>query len=379
MAAHDGEDLHDWETFNEQIEKLLLSMQKTDRAAFQSPGVSMGLRDSQARIACHEQRPLFASIPEHAAVRQNLSESAFDRAASTGADSICSTIASDDSKEDAAGLQYTHSEALTADLQPSVCRSTAHAVDQAPSYDSQPSDSGTSGEGLIQPAQRSRDMQPLDDDLPHSASATAHASALAQAGINNTEANDDFHKPAAEQALSRAQKAAMVSQHAAEHMPCKPAMIPQRAVGQTGTGTERNEPPKDSPYLLLLQQIDLHIATCQASLASIYPLEQCHDIAEPVTPTPAKPTQATAFNLAEVPTLHLMSGSPVQVWQILALLNMVRVPALTQSQLHMPCQLELMPSIQHRRPRQQFIDWQLIAHTIKRRHFDCGRLLYPLA
>ena len=247
MAEHDGDDLHDWETFNQQIEKLLLSMQKSDRAMLISPGPAFGREFSLSRPVGREQRPMFASILEHADVRQNLSQSAFEQAAETG--------------------PQAHSEALAHDLPPS--------------------DSAAALQLLVDPTTSSPEVQPSDEELLHSTPVGMRKSAETQMHVSFTG-------------------------HAAEHLAAtrvQSAKTPEEqdmqglgGAEQPSSGTSADGPAglqeemllDDNPYGVLLQQIDLHIATCQASLASIYPVKLGHDSAEPSTPAQADSMQFTS-------------------------------------------------------------------------------------
>ena len=240
MAEHDGDDMHDWETFNQQIEKLLLSMQKTDRATLISPGANTGRNFPLPRTAGRDQRPTFASILEHADLRQNLSESAFEQAAETG------------------------SQSLAEDL-------------PLP-------DSATASREVVQPTTGRPEMQLPDEVLPCSTGARADES---QMHVSNARPDAEQLVAVHEQSANTALEQDMHSLADAEQ-----PSIDTQADGQMGMRNQRQ--PEDNPYRVLLQQIDLHIATCQASLANIYPVEQGHVSAEPATPAQAESAQATS-------------------------------------------------------------------------------------
>lgn len=238
MADHDGDDMHDWETFNEQIEKLLLSMQKSDRATLVSPGPIVG----------RERRPMFASILEHADLRQNLSESAFEQAAEAG--------------------PRAHSEALAHDLQRSESAAALQILDERTTS--------------------SPEMQPSDRELPCRAPARTDKSAVAQMHVSFTGTAAEHLTAVQEQSADTAAEQDLPGLDVAVH--------PSSSTTADGLeGLQKQMLLDDnSPYLVLLQQIDLHIATCQASLASIYPIKQGHDSAEPMTPAQADSVQFTS-------------------------------------------------------------------------------------
>ena len=247
MAEHDGDDMHDWETFNQQIEKLLLSMQKTDRTTLVSPPPNAGPSFSLSRTAGRDQRPTFASILEHADLRQNLSESAFEQAADTD--------------------PHLHGKALADDL-------------PLP-------DSAAASQGIVQPTMSRPEMQPPDEELPHSTDARADESDRAQMPASN--ARPDAQHLVATQAQSAN---SALEQDIHRLSDAEQPSIDTQADGQMGL--QKQLQLEDNPYRTLLQQIDLHIATCQGSLASIYPVEQGHVSAEPATPAQAESAQATS-------------------------------------------------------------------------------------
>ncbi len=246
MAENDGDDTHDWETFNQQIEKLLLSMQKSDRTTLVSPIPRAGPNFSLSRTAGRDQRPTFASILEHADLRQNLSESAFEQAAETEA--------------------QLHGKALADDL-------------PLP-------DSAAASQTVVQPTTSSPEMQHSAEELPRSTGARADKSNMAQMHVSSARPDAQPLVAPQEQSAYTALGQDMHSLGAAEQ-----SSIDTPADGQLGM--QKQLQPEDNPYRVLLQQIDLHIATCQASLASIYPAEQDHVSAKPATPAQVESAQAT--------------------------------------------------------------------------------------
>ena len=262
--------MHDWETFNQQIEKLLLSMQKTDRAAVASPRKTMGLEYSLPRSVGYQQRPSFASILEHANLRQNLSESAFEQAAEIGL--VHNAPTSEDGMKGAASLPPT----------------TGPQIDSSfLAQDLQPLESEVTTPANVQPTTSSPEKQSPDEELPCSGSAKTHESAEAQMHICHTSPGTRSCVAASD--VDTALERDMQSPGDAEQASIGPA---RDLLWGGSTGMQGETRLGDNPYRLLLQQIDLHIATCQASLASIYPEEQSHRSAQPTTPAPTDSAQA---------------------------------------------------------------------------------------
>ena len=184
------EDTHDWESFNAQIERLLQSMQKSDRAVYQAQSSMRTPRQSVPQTAGSTQ-PAFASVLGNAALRQNLAETAFELAARS-------------------------------------------------------------------PFQASRNSEPSAGSAADAAAAIATGSLQSyDEGAANGE--EESHSSVAQ---------AEVLQQSVSGAHCSKVSA---ALGHAAKG--RITPPEHdgsaSPYLPLLQQIDWHIASCDASLASI--------------------------------------------------------------------------------------------------------------
>ena len=189
LAEAEGEDTHDWESFNVQIERLLHSMQKSDRPGSQAQSSLLTPQQPAARSAGSPQPASIALALKHTALRQNLAETAFELAAGTALQAL-------------------------RDSEPSAGSGTDAAVVTAPR--------------ILQ----SYDASAADGELESHCSA-APAKALQQCGRS-------AHCNKAEATLGLAVQGRMTS---LEH---------------DGSA---------SPYLPLLQQIDWHIASCDASLA----------------------------------------------------------------------------------------------------------------
>ena len=132
MAEQDEDALHDWDTFDRQIERLLQSIQKRDRASYQSPGTASTGQYYSARSG----RPGFPSILEHTELRQNLAESAFGQ---VNGDSIVS------------------GDTNVADSPPAV-----HAPDSAEAASDRAGSKGTGGQGARENSPYFSLLQQLD-------------------------------------------------------------------------------------------------------------------------------------------------------------------------------------------------------------------------
>ena len=275
MAEHDGDDMHDWETFNQQIEKLLLSMQKTDRAAFASPRSNVRSEHSLPRSVGHQQRPSFASILEHASLRQNLSEGAFQQAAEVSSP-VHNATTSANGMKDAASLQPV----------------TGPRIDRSPAQDLQPFNSEAATPANVQPTISSCEKQTPStlEEIPCSRPASTDESDEAWTHACHASAGAQSRVVTNERSVDTALEREMQSMGDAEQASVSPATVTLEA---GIAGMQEEEKWGGNPYRLLLQQIDLHIATCQASLASIYPTEQDQESAEPATPAHAQSVQAT--------------------------------------------------------------------------------------
>ena len=190
-ADAEEEDTHDWESFNAQIERLLQSMQKSDRTDYQAQSSWRTPQQSVARIAGSAQPALFASVLGNTALRQNLAATAFELAARS-------------------------------------------------------------------PFQASRNSEPSAGSGADAAASTApeFLQSYAEGADNGEEESNGSAAP--EEVLQQSMSGAYCSKAGA-------------ALGQAVNSkiAPLEHDGNASPYLPLLQQIDWHIASCDASLASI--------------------------------------------------------------------------------------------------------------
>ena len=182
------EDTHDWESFNAQIERLLQSTQKSDRADYQACSSWLTPQQPAPRIAGSTQPAPFASVLGDTALRQNLAKTAFELAARS-------------------------------------------------------------------PLQASRNSEPSAGSGADAAEAIAPES-LQSYGKGAADGEEDSHSSAA---LAEVHQQCVNRAH---HGPAGAALVMAAHRGITPQEQDRSA----SPFLPLLQQIEGHIASCDASL-----------------------------------------------------------------------------------------------------------------
>ena len=191
FADAEEEDTHDWESFNAQIERLLQSMQKSDKADYQARSSRLTPQQPVARMAGSTQPASYASMLGNTALRQNLAETAFELAARS-------------------------------------------------------------------PFQALRSLEP---------SAGSGIEAAASIALEPLQSHDEGAANGEEESHSSTAPAEVLQQSA--HGACcgKASAALGQAAKDRATPLEHDT--SASPYLPLLQQIDWHIASCDASLATI--------------------------------------------------------------------------------------------------------------
>ncbi|CAK0740650.1 hypothetical protein CVIRNUC_001266 [Coccomyxa viridis] len=191
FADAEEEDTHDWESFNAQIERLLQSMQKSDKADYQARSSRLTPQQPVARMAGSTQPASYASMLGNTALRQNLAETAFELAARSPFQALRS-------------------------LEPSA----GSGIDAAASI-------------ALEPLQSHDEGAANGEEKSHNSTAPAE-----------------------------------VLQQSTHGACCSKASA---ALGQAAKdrATPLEHDTSASPYLPLLQQIDWHIASCDASLATI--------------------------------------------------------------------------------------------------------------
>lgn len=166
MAGQDEDALHDWDTFDRQIERLLQSMQKRDRASYQSPGIVSTGQYYSARSGSLDQRPGFASILEHTELCQNLAASAFGQAAGNSPSCEEASILehtelrqnlAESAFRQAAGGSTVSQDTSVADSPPAV-----HASDSAGAASERAGPKGTGGQGAREKSPYFSLLQQLD-------------------------------------------------------------------------------------------------------------------------------------------------------------------------------------------------------------------------
>lgn len=218
-AAHDEDDPHDWESFNRQIERLLQSVHKSDRAAYTSPSLKTSPQQSASRSAGRARHAPFPAISEHAEVRQNLAQSAFGLAAAVPSSSPTSSSSLTSSEQEA---------------EASPAMRGLHIPCEEPLVRPQHAGQGET-------PQRSHSSYLESDARCH---VTARENAFATAQILMTPHSSDAERDQ----ISTAAASGRVERHG-----------------------QQQEFLRDSPYLALVQQIDMHIASCDANLARMSP------------------------------------------------------------------------------------------------------------